>query len=135
MTLSTVNETLTGQVKWFNNKSGYGFISVQQGEASDSDIFVHHSAILTGSDRYKYLVQGEYVSFSLSAASEESNHKFQATGVTGMFGGKLMCETRDNSHSEGQHPKTKVRSNRTNDQPPSVFREGEWSLVRTKSTK
>jgi cold shock CspA family protein len=38
-------DRLTGRVKWFNNKAGYGFITVTDGSRSGSDIFVHHSSI------------------------------------------------------------------------------------------
>ena len=36
---------LCGQVKWFNNKAGYGFITVNDGEHSGKDIFIHYSTI------------------------------------------------------------------------------------------
>ena len=58
-----------GCVKWFNNKAGYGFITVTDGSKAGSDIFVHHSSIQIDTEQYKYLVQGEYVEFSLSAVS------------------------------------------------------------------
>ena len=82
-----------GRVKWFNNKAGYGFITVTDGEKSGSDIFVHHSAINVESQQYKYLVQGEYVEFKL-ISTKEGKHEFQATEVSGINSGKLMCETR-----------------------------------------
>ena len=84
---------LTGRVKWFNNKAGYGFITVTDGSRSGSDIFVHHSAIGVASQQYKYLVQGEYVDFELSTTPGGA-HEFQAVNVAGIKGGKLMCETR-----------------------------------------
>ena len=59
------SDRLTGRVKWFNNKAGYGFITVTDGSRSGSDIFVHHSVIGVASQQYKYLVQGEYVEFDL----------------------------------------------------------------------
>ena len=43
-------------------------------------------------EQYRYLVQGEYVSFQISR-SDNKSHKRQATGVRGVMGGKLMCET------------------------------------------
>lgn len=82
-----------GRVKWFNNKAGYGFITVTDGERSGSDIFVHHSAILVENQQYKYLVQGEYVEFTEVSASS-GPHEYQASNVLGVNGGKLMCETR-----------------------------------------
>jgi len=86
-------EVLIGRVKWFNNKSGFGFITVTDGQNSGSDIFVHHSAINVVSEQYKYLVQGEYVEFKLIEL-QDNKHTCQATNVSGIKGGKLMCETR-----------------------------------------
>lgn len=86
-------ERMTGRVKWFNNKSGYGFITVTDGPRSGGDIFVHHSAVQVSSQQYKYLVQGEYVEFKLNA-TEGGAHDVQAADVSGIKGGKLMCETR-----------------------------------------
>ena len=89
----TSNLLLTGKVKWFNNKAGYGFITVtDDSEYKEKDIFVHHSSIKTENEQYKYLVQGEYVSFQLSNCE---NHEYQASSVSGVFGDKLMCETRN----------------------------------------
>ena len=89
----TPSETLIGRVKWFNNKAGYGFITVTDGSKSGSDIFVHHSAINVENQQYKYLVQGEYVEFQLTQTTS-GTHEWQATQVNGIKGGKLMCETR-----------------------------------------
>ena len=96
LNVSTSSERLTGRVKWFNNKSGYGFITVTDGDKSGSDVFVHHSSIKVDSEQYKYLVQGEYVDFNLSN-TKNSVHEFQAGEVYGIKGGKLMCETRHES--------------------------------------
>lgn len=89
---SSVNKRFTGRVKWFNNKSGYGFITAASGDIADADIFVHYSAINV-SHQYKYLVQGEYVEFSLTEITD-GNHPHQAGDVTGINMGQLICETR-----------------------------------------
>ena len=86
-------ERLVGRVKWFNNKAGYGFITVTDGERSGSDVFIHHSAIQVENQQYKYLVQGEYVEFDL-VKTTATEHEWQASNVNGIKGGKLMCETR-----------------------------------------
>jgi cold shock protein len=84
-------ERFTGRVKWFNGKAGYGFITASvRGE--EQDVFVHHSGIKPSVEQYRYLVQGEYVSFMLSKA--EDGEKTIAVDVHGADGGKLMCETR-----------------------------------------
>ena len=94
--VSSSSERFIGSVKWFNNKTGYGFITVTDGPKSGTDVFVHHSSIRVVSEQYKYLVQGEYVEFSLST-TKTNNHEFQAGDVSGVKGGKLMCETRHES--------------------------------------
>ena len=77
-----------GYVKWFNTKTGYGFITYE-GE----DIFVHHANLQVETNQYKYLVQGEYVEF-VKTELQDAKHKYNATDVTGVHRGLLMCETR-----------------------------------------
>jgi CspA family cold shock protein len=84
---------ITGRVKWFNSKAGYGFITACEGELVDKDIFVHYSSIKSDASHYKYLTQGEYVDFSLTKPSNEK-HEFHAVDVTGVKGGPILCETR-----------------------------------------
>lgn len=121
MSDSSATDRKVGNVKWFNNKAGYGFITV--GEKSDSpvDVFVHYSNINVSNSQYKYLVQGEYVEF-VQTPTPEGPHAFQATAVTGIEGGPTLCErrriTRDSSLEEG--PEAPVRREarpRTEDRP------------------
>ena len=103
---------LTGRVKWFNNKTGFGFITAltdSEGVKEGSDVFVHHSAVKVSQEQYRYLVQGEYVEFVLSklkpsGEDASSKHEFQAVDVSGVKGGKLICETRWESRSSGAGP-------------------------------
>ena len=104
------NETKTsGRVKWFNNSSGYGFITATDGDKLGEDVFVHHSALNTDEQQYKYLVLGEYVEFDWAEVTDKDKHKWQASNVTGINGGKLMCEThkeqRANNESGGRRPR------------------------------
>ena len=92
VTSASSMEKMIGCVKWFNNKAGYGFISLIDGADVGKEIFVHHSGIGVNEQQYKYLVQGEYVEFVLST-TQGGQHEFQAVNVTGIRGGKLMCET------------------------------------------
>lgn len=94
VTTSSTVDRLTGRVKWFNNKAGYGFVTVTDGAKTGTDVFVHHSSIGVSSEQYRYLVQGEYVEFLLSDV-KTGTHEFQASSVSGIKGGKLMCETRN----------------------------------------
>ncbi len=50
---------ITGAVKWFDEKKGYGFIAGQDGR----DIFVHFSDIQTGG--FRKLTEGETVEYEL----------------------------------------------------------------------
>ena len=50
---------MQGQVKWFNNSKGFGFIGREDGP----DVFVHHSAILQ--EGYRALQEGDRVEFEI----------------------------------------------------------------------
>ena len=50
----------TGQVKWFNEQKGFGFIEQDSGP----DVFVHFSSIT--SEGFKTLAEGQRVQFSVS---------------------------------------------------------------------
>ncbi len=52
--------TVTGKVKFFNEKKGFGFIEQDSGP----DVFVHFSAIQ--SDGFKTLAEGQQVQFTIS---------------------------------------------------------------------
>lgn len=97
-TARTDSSKYTGRVKWFNNKFGYGFITVVSTDADasaaiGSDVFAHHSEVSVGEDQYRYLVQGEYVEFSV-VKTTSGNHDFQCSAIRGIHGGQLICETR-----------------------------------------
>ena len=99
-TNTQTGETVTGRVKWFNSKSGYGFLTVVKGECGEvKDVFVHHSAISVKEEQYKYLVQGEYVDFTV-LTTDDDDHPHQAGNVTGVGGGLTMCETRNEIRKE-----------------------------------
>jgi len=91
--VSSSQERYLGRVKWFNNKAGFGFVTCLDGDRKEEDVFVHHTGVFVASEQYKYLVQGEYVHFSIKK-TENTEHPCQATDVRGVYGGWLMCETR-----------------------------------------
>jgi len=65
-----------GNVKWFNNDKGYGFIEYKDNE----DIFVHYSAIKQ--EGYKTLTEGQLVEFELI----ETEKGLQAINVVAVVG-------------------------------------------------
>ena len=99
MATAASGQKMAGCVKWFNMKTGFGFLTVVHGGGTGelkvgSEVFVHHSNVKVQEEQYRFLVQGEYVEFDVSNVAN-GQHSCQATNVTGMFGGKLMCETRN----------------------------------------
>jgi len=123
---------IIGRVKWFNNKAGYGFITVTDGPTAGTDIFAHHSSITVSSEQYKYLVQGEYIQFTV-ITSEGTAHAVQAGNVSGINGGKLMCETRNEFKHIDNAPTSAPQLKRTNsvtESTPRGPREGQsWSMA------
>ena len=79
-----------GQVKWFNNKIGYGFITILN-ESESKDIFVHHANIKPMESNYRTLKIGEFVEFELDNNCE-GQHNEQAVSVTGICGKELQCD-------------------------------------------
>jgi len=55
-----MSDTKTGQVKWFNEAKGFGFIEQEGG----SDVFVHYSAINTNG--FRTLAEGQKVEFTVT---------------------------------------------------------------------
>ena len=84
----TVVGDVTGQCKWFNDKLGYGFVTVQSGVDKGKDIFVHHSGIKPLNSNYKTLKKGEYINFNIVTGE----NGLQAVHITGIGGGTLMCD-------------------------------------------
>ena len=54
-----MSDQIEGQVKWFNEAKGYGFISRDDGP----DVFVHYSAIQ--GDGFRTLNEGDDVQFEI----------------------------------------------------------------------
>lgn len=64
---------MTGKVKWFDSKKGYGFII---GDDGLGEIFVHYSGIVK--EGFKALKQGQHVSFEVGSGDRGA----QAVEVT-----------------------------------------------------
>ncbi|MHA1680330.1 MAG: cold-shock protein [Promethearchaeota archaeon] len=66
---------VSGTVKWFNSRKGYGFIT-PDGEA-EGDVFVHYSVIQADENEFKTLNEGDEVEFEI----EDGQKGPQATNV------------------------------------------------------
>jgi len=78
----------TGQCKWFNDKYGYGFVTVCMGPEKGKDIFVHYTGVNPNNSRYKTLRKGEYIEFNIV----DGKNGPQASDIQGIGGGPLMCD-------------------------------------------
>ena len=110
---------VVGQVKWFNAKAGFGFVTV-----GSEDVFVHHSEIKVGKEQFRYLVEGEYV--ELTVTKKTGEEKRQGSEITGIGGGRVMCEVRaaaseaTNEYKSAREPEVreaKARPPRTGAKP------------------
>jgi len=102
-----------GVVKWFNTKSGYGFITINDScDKKGTDVFVYHNSLVVSKEQYRYLVQGEYVQFFLSEMTE-GPHKYQAIDVKGINSGALMCETLNETGRQIRSIKPRNNENRS----------------------
>lgn len=63
---------MTGKVKWFDGKKGYGFITAENGK----EIFVHYSGIVK--EGFKSLNEGQQVEFEIGNGAKGE----QAINVT-----------------------------------------------------
>ena len=64
--------TMTGKVKWFDSKKGYGFILPDEG----GEIFVHYTGIVA--EGFKALTEGQRVEFEI----DDNERGKQAINVT-----------------------------------------------------
>uniref|UniRef100_A0A7S0YZX8 CSD domain-containing protein n=1 Tax=Hemiselmis tepida TaxID=464990 RepID=A0A7S0YZX8_9CRYP len=79
---------ITGKVKWFNVKKGYGFITPDSG---GDDIFVHQTAI--HAEGFRSLKEEEPVEFEIS----DNGGKSKAVEVTGPGGAYVQGAPRRSS--------------------------------------
>lgn len=58
-----MTDRLTGKVKWFNNKKGYGFIEHNE-DGKDEDVFVHYRQIQV--EGFRTLREGQTVEYEVN---------------------------------------------------------------------
>jgi len=87
--------TEIGQVIFFDQKKGWGFINILKSENGyeGQDIFTHFSTIEC-ENTFKKLYPGEYVSLDIFNDDEEKDEKkkLKSKNVKGLFGGKLLVD-------------------------------------------
>ena len=112
-------ERQLGQVKWFNRQTGWGFITIldsdtenNDSDTENDDIFVHWRSLRIENEQFKYLVAGEYVELNVKLDESNQKHPRTADDVSGVRGGRLMCEFRQenktSASAEGAREKRTV---------------------------
>lgn len=66
---------IVGKVVWFNNERGFGFLSADDKDEYEGDIFFHYSSISTKG--YKTIDNGQAVKFTV----KETEKGFEAQDV------------------------------------------------------
>jgi CspA family cold shock protein len=82
-----MSSRVSGSVKWFDNRKGFGFIN---NLANGAEVFVHHSGLSSQNGVFRTLYPGEYIEFDLH--HDEQSKRDYAVNVTGVKGGALLCE-------------------------------------------
>ncbi|KAJ3142867.1 hypothetical protein HDU90_002738 [Geranomyces variabilis] len=90
MTTATATaERHGGRVKFFSSAKGYGFI-IPDGDTID--VFVHYTAIINAPGRFRSLVNGERVEFTIVHSQKGT----QAANVTGPSGAPVIGDFKQN---------------------------------------
>ena len=85
-------EKLTGTVKWFDSKKGFGFISPDVESGLNGDVFVHQSNIVSATG-FRTLTDGLPVSFF---SRPDKSGKVQAFEITMADGSPVKVDSSRN---------------------------------------
>ena len=87
-----------GNVLWFDQKKGFGFVKVitPDSDLNGNEVFVHYSQIQCESS-YKKLYPGENVSLNVdeNENSDDPKKKYVSSEITGLFGSKLLVDNEE----------------------------------------
>jgi len=91
---------VTGTVKWFSNKKGFGFISPTSPNCpTEEEIFVHQTSIFSDG-AYRTLTENAEVEFEVEKEAESG--KYKAINVTAPGGGSIKPPTRERRRNDGR---------------------------------
>jgi len=112
---------IIGQVKWFDPKKGYGYLTYTK-EGEDADVFVHHTGIRTrDTGTYATLYNGEYVEF---VVDHDKNDRTVASEVTGVFEGTLQCDLQNSTVARRARTSRRPRDENTEVSSTDAVMEG-----------
>ena len=87
--------TEVGNVIWFDQKKGFGFVKILTpgSEYLDKEIFVHFSSI-NSENSFKKLYPGENVSLDVEKNTDENANgkELISKNVSGLFGSQLLVD-------------------------------------------
>ncbi len=95
-------DPLTGEVKWFDVKKGFGFIVAPDGR----DVFVHFSSIL--GDGFRSLKDGEVVQYEMTHGDKGLHAKNVRRDVRTLPAGRAAPDAA--GHDSMQHAAQRTRS-------------------------
>lgn len=111
---------ITGTVKWFSNRKGFGFIApTSDNSPTKEEIFVHQTSIFSDGD-YRTLVEGSEVEFEIE---KEDSGKLKAVNVTSPGGAAIKPPSRERKRRPRTDKKEGGKDNESgdesNDGPPA----------------
>jgi len=112
----STGDKVQGQVKWFSNKKGYGFITPAEGGTITDDIFVHQSSIFC--EGYRTLDEGWEVEFEIG---HDDDGKAKAVSVTAPGGGPCFGPRRSRPNTRRRDGKGSKNSTGGTPKPMEPF--------------
>lgn len=86
-----------GNVLWFDQKKGYGFVKVTLPDSDylDKEIFLHYTNIQS-ENSFKKLFPGENISFNVEVdENAEENKKYTARDICGLYNAPLLIDNQN----------------------------------------